>query len=240
MDSKGHAAIVTGGGSGLGAATAAALAAAGAKVALLDVNLDGAASVAAKIGGLAVRCDVTSSDGAAAALKEARDKHGAARILVNCAGIGPAKRIVGRDGPMPLAEFEKVIAVNLIGTFNLMRLVAADMQSAPAARRRRARRDHLHRLGRSLRGPDRPGRLRGLQGRRRGTHHAGGARAVAVRHPRDGDRAGHLRHADARALPQAAQDSLGARCRSPSGSASRASMPSSCCTSFAMAISTAK
>ena len=110
----------------------AALAAAGAKVALLDVNLDGAKSVAAKIGGLAVRCDVTDSDGAAAAVKEARDKHGVARILINCAGIGTPRRIVGRDGPMPLAEFEKVIKVNLIGTFNLMRLFAADLQGQPA------------------------------------------------------------------------------------------------------------
>jgi len=129
MDIKGHAAIVTGGASGLGAATAEMLASAGAKVACLDVNLAGAQAVAAKIGGIAVHCDVTSSDQAVAALAQARDKHGAARILMNCAGIGPARRIVGRDGPMPLAEFEKVIQINLIGTFNMMRLVAADMQS---------------------------------------------------------------------------------------------------------------
>lgn len=128
MNPKGHAAIVTGGGSGLGAETAAALAAAGAKVALLDVNLDGAKAVAAKLDGIAVKCDVADADGALAAVKEARDKHGAARILINCAGIGTPKRIVGRDGPMPLTEFEKVIKVNLIGTFNMMRLVAADMQ----------------------------------------------------------------------------------------------------------------
>ncbi|MEX2128070.1 MAG: SDR family NAD(P)-dependent oxidoreductase [Xanthobacteraceae bacterium] len=128
MNPNGHAAIVTGGGSGLGAETAARLASAGAKVALLDVNLDAAKAVAAKIGGLAIRCDVTNSDGAVAAVQQAREKNGAARILVNCAGIGTPKRIVGRDGPMPLAEFEKVIKVNLIGTFNMMRLVAADMQ----------------------------------------------------------------------------------------------------------------
>jgi NAD(P)-dependent dehydrogenase (short-subunit alcohol dehydrogenase family) len=128
MDIKGHAAIVTGGASGLGAATAEMLAAAGAKVACLDVNLAGAQAVAAKIGGIAVQCDVTSSDQAVAALAQARAQHGAARILMNCAGIGPARRIVGRDGPMPLAEFEKVIEINLIGTFNMMRLVAADMQ----------------------------------------------------------------------------------------------------------------
>jgi NAD(P)-dependent dehydrogenase (short-subunit alcohol dehydrogenase family) len=128
MDAKGHAAIVTGAASGLGAETAVALARAGAQVACLDINLDGARAIAGKIGGIAVRCDVTSSDDAVAALKAARDAHGAARILVNCAGIGPPKRMLGRDGPMPLADFEKVIAINLIGTFNMMRLAAADMQ----------------------------------------------------------------------------------------------------------------
>jgi NAD(P)-dependent dehydrogenase (short-subunit alcohol dehydrogenase family) len=129
MDIKGHAAIVTGGASGLGAATAAELAGAGAKVACLDVNLDGAKAVADKIGGIAIRCDVTRADEAAAALAQARAAHGTARILVNCAGVGPAKRIVGRDGPMPLDDFARVIEINLIGTFNMMRLVAADMQS---------------------------------------------------------------------------------------------------------------
>jgi NAD(P)-dependent dehydrogenase (short-subunit alcohol dehydrogenase family) len=128
MDIKGHAAVVTGGASGLGAATADELARAGAKVACLDVNLDAARAVAKKIGGFAVECDVTSATQAAAALAQARDRHGAARILINCAGVGPAKRIVGRDGPMPLAEFERVIDINLIGTFNMMRLAAADMQ----------------------------------------------------------------------------------------------------------------
>ena len=129
MDIKGHAAVVTGGASGLGAATAEELARAGAKVACLDVNLDGARAVAERIGGCAVQCDVTDGEQAAAALAQARDQHGAARILINCAGVGPAKRIVGRDGPMPLADFERVIAINLIGTFNMMRLAAADMQN---------------------------------------------------------------------------------------------------------------
>jgi NAD(P)-dependent dehydrogenase (short-subunit alcohol dehydrogenase family) len=129
MNPKGHAAIVTGGASGLGAATAAALANAGAKVALLDVNIDGACEVASRIGGLAIRCDVTSADDAVAALGEAKAKHGSPRILINCAGVGPAKRIVGRDGPQPLSDFERVIAINLVGTFNMMRLAAADMQS---------------------------------------------------------------------------------------------------------------
>ncbi len=127
MDIRGHAAIVTGGASGLGAATAEMLAAAGAKVAVLDVNDDGARGVAEKIGGLAAHCDVTDADGMAAAIAAARAKHGAARILVNCAGVGPAKRIVGRDGPMPLSDFARVIQINLIGTFNALRLAAAEM-----------------------------------------------------------------------------------------------------------------
>jgi NAD(P)-dependent dehydrogenase (short-subunit alcohol dehydrogenase family) len=127
MDVTGQAAVVTGGGSGLGAATAAHLARAGARVAVLDINLAAAQAVATEIGGVAVACDVADAEGAATALAAARDAHGAARILVNCAGVGPAKRIVGRDGPMPLADYERVIRINLIGTFNMMRLAAADM-----------------------------------------------------------------------------------------------------------------
>jgi NAD(P)-dependent dehydrogenase (short-subunit alcohol dehydrogenase family) len=126
MDPKGKAAIVTGGGSGLGAETARQLAAAGAKVAVLDVNMAGAEAVAKEIGGVAIHCDVSDSDAAVAAVANAREAHGPARILMNCAGIGPAKRIVGRDGPMPLADFERVIKVNLIGTFNMMRLFGVE------------------------------------------------------------------------------------------------------------------
>jgi NAD(P)-dependent dehydrogenase (short-subunit alcohol dehydrogenase family) len=129
MTPQGQAAIVTGGGSGLGAATAARLAARGAKVALLDINVDAAKAVAARIGAVAIACDVTQGEMTAAAIAQARATHGPARILVNCAGIGPARRIVGRDGPQPLEEFERVIKVNLIGTFNVLRLAAADMQT---------------------------------------------------------------------------------------------------------------
>jgi len=129
MTPQGHAALVTGGASGLGAATATKLAAAGAKVAVLDVNLADAQALADKIGGIPIGCDVTDAEATAAGFAAARAMHGPARILVNCAGVGPAKRIVGRDGPMPLADFEHVIRINLIGTFNALRLAAADMQS---------------------------------------------------------------------------------------------------------------
>jgi NAD(P)-dependent dehydrogenase (short-subunit alcohol dehydrogenase family) len=131
MDIKGHAAIVTGGGSGLGAATARMLAEAGAKVAIFDVNQKAAAETAIDINGIAVHCDVADSASTEAAVAKAAADHGAARILVNCAGIGIAKRIVGKEGPMPLADYERVIRVNLIGTFNAMRLAAAAM--APLA-----------------------------------------------------------------------------------------------------------
>ena len=127
MDIRGHAAIVTGGASGLGAATARMLAAAGAKVAIFDVNPKAAAEVAIDVNGIAIACDVADNAATEAALAKATADHGPARILINCAGIGPAKRIVGRDGPMPLADFERVIRINLVGTFNVMRLAAPAM-----------------------------------------------------------------------------------------------------------------
>jgi NAD(P)-dependent dehydrogenase (short-subunit alcohol dehydrogenase family) len=128
----GQPAIVTGGASGLGAETARALARAGAMVSILDVNLDEAQAVAKEIHGEAIPCDVTEASSAGSALAIAREKFGPARVLVNCAGIAPGKRIVGREGPMPLADFTRVIQVNLIGTFNMMRLAAADMSTLEA------------------------------------------------------------------------------------------------------------
>ncbi len=127
MNIKNYPAIVTGGGSGMGAETARQLAAAGAKVAVLDLNQQHAEQVAEEIHGLAIACDVSDANSAAAAVEKAKSIHGAARICINCAGIAPGKRVVGRDGPMPLDDFRKVIEVNLIGTFNLLRLVAADL-----------------------------------------------------------------------------------------------------------------
>lgn len=126
MNIQGHAALVTGGGSGLGEATARELARLGAKVAVLDLNLDNAQRVAADIGGVPVQCDVSNPDGMQAAIEAAAAANGPARILMQIAGIGSAKRVVGKDGnAAPLADFARVINVNLIGTYNAARLFAA-------------------------------------------------------------------------------------------------------------------
>ena len=126
MNISGQAALVTGGASGLGEATARELARLGAKVAVLDVNLELAQKVAAEIGGVACKCDITNTDSLTAALEQAAAAHGPARILMNIAGIGSAKRVVGKDGnAAPLDDFARVINVNLIGTYNATRLFAA-------------------------------------------------------------------------------------------------------------------
>jgi NAD(P)-dependent dehydrogenase (short-subunit alcohol dehydrogenase family) len=127
MKLDGVAAIVTGGGSGLGRATAEALAARGARVAVFDLNPKAAEEAAKAIHGLALAGDVADEASVGPALAKAAAAHGAARVLINCAGIGVARRVVGREGPQPLADFEKVIRVNLIGTFNMIRLAAAEM-----------------------------------------------------------------------------------------------------------------
>jgi NAD(P)-dependent dehydrogenase (short-subunit alcohol dehydrogenase family) len=127
MKIEGQAAIVTGGASGLGEATARELARLGAKVAVLDVNLALAEKVAAEINGVACQCDITDTASIAAALATAAQAHGPARILMNIAGIGSAKRIVQKDGSAaPLEDFARVININLVGTYNASRLFAAE------------------------------------------------------------------------------------------------------------------
>ncbi len=128
MNPLGQAALVTGGASGLGAQTVRELAAQGARVAILDVNLEAAQALASETGGIALHCDIRDSASVEQALHAAAAVHGPARILVNCAGIGGARRLVGRDGAaMPLEDFSRIIEVNLIGTFNVIRLAAAAM-----------------------------------------------------------------------------------------------------------------
>jgi len=129
MEIEGQAAIVSGGASGLGRATAEALAAARVKVTILDLNKAAATAAAREIGGFAVGCDVTNAEAVELAVTAARQRHGPVRIAVNCAGVGTAGRIVGRDGPLPLDAFRRVIEINLIGSFNLLRTAAAEMSA---------------------------------------------------------------------------------------------------------------
>jgi NAD(P)-dependent dehydrogenase (short-subunit alcohol dehydrogenase family) len=135
MDVKGHSAIVTGGGSGLGEATAKMLAAKGAKVAIFDLNLKGAERVAKETGGAAIECNVADVASVEKAFAASRQAVGAARVLVNCAGIGAGELLVKKDGsPSGVELFQRTIAVNLFGTFNCMRCGAADMSKlAPLA-----------------------------------------------------------------------------------------------------------
>jgi NAD(P)-dependent dehydrogenase (short-subunit alcohol dehydrogenase family) len=126
MQIEGQAAIVTGAGSGLGAAVARELARLGARVAVLDIDAAKAGAVAEQIGGIAIACDITESESLTDALDSAELRHGPARIVMNIAGIGSARRIIGRDGsPASLEDFELVVRVNLIGTYNVSRLCAA-------------------------------------------------------------------------------------------------------------------
>ena len=131
MQLKDLSVLVTGGGSGLGEATARAMAAKGAKVAVLDMKQDSAEKVAADIGGIALVGDVSQEDPVKAAIAKAEAAHGVIRILVNCAGLANAIKTVGKNGAYPLDEFKRQINVNLIGTFNVIRLVAERMQTAP-------------------------------------------------------------------------------------------------------------
>lgn len=131
MKIAGSSAIVTGAGSGLGAAAARLLADLGARVHVFDRDAAAAEGVAMAIGGIAFAGDVTSEEDATRAVDEAASVPGGLRILVNCAGIGTAGRVLSKNGPMPLTDFERIIRVNLIGTFNMMRLAAARMAEAP-------------------------------------------------------------------------------------------------------------
>lgn len=131
MEIKNSAAIITGGASGMGAATARMLHQKGAKICLLDLNVEAASKIAHEVDGKAIACDVTNADSVTKAFVEAEKQQGIAQICVNCAGIVFGKRMVGQTGPMPLEEFRKIIEVNLIGTFNVMRIAASAMISIP-------------------------------------------------------------------------------------------------------------
>jgi NAD(P)-dependent dehydrogenase (short-subunit alcohol dehydrogenase family) len=129
MKIDGVAAIVTGGASGLGAATARELASAGAKVTLFDLNAEMGEQIADAIGGLVAKVDICSESSVLAGLEKSRTAHGAARILINCAGMGGVMRTVSKGRPHSLDLFSRLVEVNLIGTFNCIRLAAAEMST---------------------------------------------------------------------------------------------------------------
>lgn len=131
MDVKDVGAIVTGGASGLGGATATRLAALGARVTIFDLNEHLGQALAAKIGGRFQRVDVTDAAAVGNAIAEAEAVNGKARILINCAGIGPPQKVINRDGSaQPLGDFSKIVSINLIGTFNVLSQFAASLHTA--------------------------------------------------------------------------------------------------------------
>lgn len=129
MKLDGNSAIITGGASGLGAATARELTSKGCKVTLWDLNEELGTQVASELGGAFAKVNVSSEEDVLAGIEVAKAAHGIPRVLVNCAGLGRSHRIVGRDGPMALDDFKFVIDTNLVGTFNCTRLVAAEMMT---------------------------------------------------------------------------------------------------------------
>ena len=131
MEIKGNVFIITGGASGLGAGSARLLAESGARVVIADLNEAAGQALAAETGGQFVRCDVTSEADGQAAVAAAQSL-GRLAGLINCAGIATANKTVGKNGPHPLDAFDKTIRINLVGTFNMIRLAAAAMvQNAP-------------------------------------------------------------------------------------------------------------
>lgn len=134
MQLAGSVAVITGGASGLGAATARLFVSAGARVALLDLNAEAGNALAAEFGsqGLFAKTDVTNSEDVQQALTQTQETFGGLSIVVNCAGIATAERVLSRQGPLPLERFARVIQINVIGTFNVLRLAAAMMlQNTP-------------------------------------------------------------------------------------------------------------
>lgn len=128
MDIFNKVVVVAGGGSGLGHATAHDLAARGARVVIVDLNEQAVHEVASKVGGLAVTCDVANDEASRIAMQTIIERVGRPQVLVNCAGIAPSARIIGKQGPASLSDFERVIRINLLGTFNWLRLAADAMK----------------------------------------------------------------------------------------------------------------
>ncbi|MBK4999686.1 SDR family NAD(P)-dependent oxidoreductase [Pseudomonas sp. S31] len=138
MKIQGVAAVVTGGASGLGGAVVARLAAAGARVAIVDLNQELGEAHARVTGSVFIKADVTQEDAIEHALETAEGVHGKARILVNCAGIGPPAKAIGRDGrALPLADFARIVNINLNGSFNVLSKFAARLHATQASEEER-------------------------------------------------------------------------------------------------------
>ena len=198
MDLTGASALVTGGASGLGLATARRLAAAGAAVTIVDLPTSAGADAAAELGGTFAAADVTDPEQVAAAVQVAAAS-GPLRVVVNCAGIAPPAKVLDREGnPSPLDGFEQIIRVNLIGTYNVIAQASAVMARTEPSRQRGSRRHRQHRERRGLRRTDRPAGLLGQQGRRARDDAADRPRTRPLRHPGRHDRPGDHGDADAR------------------------------------------
>ena len=200
LELTGAVALITGGASGLGAATARRLYDGGASVVLVDLPQSAGEAYAKELGERAVfaPADVTSEADVQAAVDAAAGL-GPLRVVVNCAGVGTPGKVLGRNGVLPLADFARVVQINLVGTFNVIRLAAAAMaETEPVATEAggRARRHRQHRLRGGVRRADRPARLRGIQGRRGGHDPAARPRIGALADPGGHHRSRHLRNAD--------------------------------------------
>ena len=166
-------AVVTGGASGLGAATARRLAKHGVKVALFDLNAEAGEALAKEIGGVFCKVDVTSEEQVDAGFAKARAAIGQERILVNCAGTGNAIKTASRDKKtgeikaFPTLNFDRIIQINLVGTFRCIAKIGRRHADPAAAGARRARRHRQHRVGGGAGRADRPGLVLGVEGRHR-------------------------------------------------------------------------
>jgi NAD(P)-dependent dehydrogenase (short-subunit alcohol dehydrogenase family) len=199
MDIAGKVFIVTGGASGLGEGTARMLSSLGGQVVIADMQVEKGEAVAKDIGGAFVKCDVANEADGLAVVAQAVSM-GKLMGLVNCAGIAPGEKTIGKNGAHTLSTFSKCISVNLVGSFNMIRLAADAMcKNEPEATGERGvmistASVDLHRLGSCLRRPDGPGRLQRLQGRHRRHDAADCARPGAQRHSQHDDCPRHLRH----------------------------------------------
>ncbi len=193
--------IVTGGSSGLGGATAKLLVESGATVVIADINAELGESLASRLGNKSARfvqTDVTDEASVKAAVNLAVREFGRLDGAINCAGIGLAQRTVGKDGPHSLESFTRVITVNLIGTFNVIRLAAAAMTAPRARIVWTARSNYQHCIDCRVRWSDRTGRLFGFEGRNCWYDSAHCARPCAIGNSSRDDSSRHLRNTASR------------------------------------------